>query len=138
MKVLAKKAGLSITELEQRHSQGEKWCFACGLWKPVGDFSRDISRWDGLNPGCRDCRNKRAREAHVWSTKPKQTGRTFVPARDGDFKQARRRINFFVETGLLPPPNALPCLDCGHIWAACAPSATTTSRAPAISAAEVH
>ena len=45
-----------------------------------------------------------------------QRGRSFVPARDGDKKQARRRITFFVESQLLPHQNKLPCVDCGHIW----------------------
>jgi len=30
-------------------------------------------------------------------------------------KQARRRINYLVEQGLIPHPNDLPCLDCGDM-----------------------
>lgn len=40
-----------------------------------------------------------------------------MPARDGDKIQARQRINVEVRTGHRPHPNALPCVDCGHIWA---------------------
>lgn len=36
--------------------------------------------------------------------------------RDGDKRQARRRINVEVREGRRPHPNALPCVDCGHIW----------------------
>lgn len=38
------------------------------------------------------------------------------PARDGDKKQARQRINVEVKTGYRPHPNSLPCTDCGHVW----------------------
>ena len=36
--------------------------------------------------------------------------------RDGDKRQARQRINVEVRTGHRPHPNALACVDCGHIW----------------------
>lgn len=39
------------------------------------------------------------------------------PARDGDKKQARQRINVEVRTGRRAHPNTLPCADCGHVWA---------------------
>ncbi len=40
------------------------------------------------------------------------------PARDGDKRQARHRVNVEVRTGYLPAPNSLPCADCGHVWSA--------------------
>lgn len=39
------------------------------------------------------------------------------PARDGDKKQARQRINVEVRMGRRPHPNTLACADCGHIHA---------------------
>lgn len=36
--------------------------------------------------------------------------------RDGDKRQARRRINVEVREGRRPHPNTLPCVDCGHVW----------------------
>jgi 5-methylcytosine-specific restriction endonuclease McrA len=36
------------------------------------------------------------------------------PARGGDRKQARRRINYLVEKGRIPRPDDLACVDCGH------------------------
>lgn len=36
--------------------------------------------------------------------------------RSGDAKQARQRINVEVRQGRRPHPNALPCVDCGHVW----------------------
>jgi len=39
------------------------------------------------------------------------------PARDGDKKQARQRINVEVRTGRRPRPSELPCADCDHLWA---------------------
>ena len=41
-----------------------------------------------------------------------------APARDGDKKQARQRVNVLVRTGRWPHPNTLPCKDCGHVWTA--------------------
>lgn len=38
------------------------------------------------------------------------------PPRDGDKEQARQRINVEVRTGRRPHPNALACVDCGHVW----------------------
>jgi len=35
--------------------------------------------------------------------------------RDGDRLQARRRVNYLVESGKIPPPNDLPCIDCKHV-----------------------
>jgi len=37
------------------------------------------------------------------------------PCRDGDKRQARARVNHFVEKGRLPPPSTLACVDCGHL-----------------------
>lgn len=48
-----------------------------------------------------------------------QTGRPGPapkPARDGDVRQARQRVNVEVRTGRRPHPNSLPCTDCGHVW----------------------
>lgn len=38
------------------------------------------------------------------------------PPRDGDRKQARRRINVEVREGRRVHPNTLPCASCGHVW----------------------
>ena len=40
-----------------------------------------------------------------------------MPSRDGDKKQARRRVNYLVDIGLLPDPDDVPCVDCGHLGA---------------------
>lgn len=41
-----------------------------------------------------------------------------MPTRDGDRLQARRRINYLVEQGLIPAPGDLPCFDCADaVWA---------------------
>lgn len=44
-------------------------------------------------------------------------GRRFTPARDGDVRQARSRVNYLVAQQLLADPNDLPCVDCGHVHA---------------------
>lgn len=94
-----------------------KVCVGCREAKPLTDFARDVSRSDGLTYRCRLCRNARYRAIYVPQSKPRERGRQFVAARDGDVKQARRRVNYLIEAGLLSAPNILPCTDCGHVWA---------------------
>ena len=112
-KVAAQKAGLTVAEYLRRKAAGLKKCTKCQEWTPLSDFTKDRTRYDGLNARCRHCHNS-IKPPRV----PRQKGRSFVPARDGDRKQARRRINYFVEAGLMPHPRTLPCVDCGHEWAA--------------------
>lgn len=56
---------------------------------------------------------------HTWNRTNPLTGRPGplpgVP-RDGDKKQARRKVNLEVRTGRISHPNSLPCVDCGHKW----------------------
>lgn len=93
-----------------------KMCSACGLSKGASHFAADRSRADGLTYWCRDCRNRRSRELYVPVARPKP-GRRFVPVRAGDVRQARRRVNYLIDAGLLPDPNEVACFDCGHRWA---------------------
>jgi hypothetical protein len=116
IKQAAAKIGVTVEQYEQNTASGLKWCTVCREWQARAAFAVDRSRWDGLVSVCREAKNLREREQYVPSTAPRVKGRSFVPARDGDVKQARRRVNFFVETGLLPHPNNLPCADCGHVW----------------------
>src|SRR5206468_3053283 len=97
---------------------GQKWCIACREWHPVEEFAADKSRWDGRTAACRVNRNRIARQKHrpVAITQRKTPGPPAIPARDGDKKQARRRVNVLVRTGRLEPANDVACLDCGHVW----------------------
>jgi len=61
---------------------------------------------------CKECRNSRARARYVKRGLPGRRG-WIAPTRDGDQRQARRRVNYLVEQGLIPHPDALPCMDCG-------------------------
>ena len=111
----ARRVGVTIEEYKRRVGSGEKWCVLHRAFHPVPEFAADGSRYDGLTSSCRAARNEAGRVKYVPRARPKP-GRSFVPPRDGDARQARRRINFFVEAGLMPPPNAMPCVDCGHVW----------------------
>jgi hypothetical protein len=93
-----------------------KQCAKCREHKPHSEFARDKSRADGLTYWCRACRNSRARSSYAPKPGP-ETGRRFVAPRDGDVLQARRRVNYLVEIGHLPPANKVLCADCGHEWA---------------------
>jgi len=112
----AKHAGISFAEYLDLESAGQKRCTACKTWHDLSAFALDRTRHDGLTAQCRESRNGRARRAYVPQPRRVFRGRSFVPARDGDRKQAERRINYFVEAGLIPPPNSQPCIDCGHVW----------------------
>jgi hypothetical protein len=50
------------------------------------------------------------------SIRPARSGPKHYQPRDGDKKQARRRINVEVRTGRRAHPNALTCAGCGHVW----------------------
>jgi hypothetical protein len=89
-----------------------KTCSKCHEAKSRDAFFADATRSDGLSYVCRDCRNARARAKYVKRGPPARRGWQ-VPTRDGDKKQARRRVNYLVEQGLLPRPEEIGCLDCG-------------------------
>lgn len=92
-----------------------KACRTCRRQLPLSAFGRDRSRADGLAYVCRHCKNNSARATYTPIPRP-GPGRQFVPSRDGDVRQARRRVNHLVDVGVLPAPNRVPCVDCGHVW----------------------
>lgn len=111
--VAARRIGIGVAEYKRRVAVGEKWCFRGKHWRRRKLFRTDSSRYDGLYPVCAGCRNSNNRKKYVPCPRPSK-GRSFVPARDGDKLQARRRINYFVEAGIIPRPDDLPCHDCNH------------------------
>ena len=115
LKIAASKAGVSSNEYEARMRQHLKWCSLCKQWHDKSEFGIDLSRWDGRVPSCKESKNELARMRYTPRARV-GSGRSFIPARNGDKKQARRRVNFYVESGLLPHPNKMACSDCGHIW----------------------
>lgn len=112
--IAAKKAGISPEDYRSKINAGEKWCTLCRKFHRRSEFGVENSRYDALAPSCRLSRSKSQREKYIPSTGPLLRGKRFVFARLGDKKQARRRINYFVEAGIISPPNDLPCTDCGH------------------------
>ena len=111
----AARIGVSLAEYDERRTNGQKWCTGCKAWQQSTDFARDKSRSDGLAARCRKFANAHSRRTYQPKSRP-ESGRRYVPGRDGDEKQARRRVNHLVDVGVLPPPNSLPCTDCGHNW----------------------
>ncbi len=91
-----------------------KWCRGCQDHVHRSLFGIDRSRHDGLNAVCRRCKNSDGRGRYIPRPRP-HGGRRFVFARDGDKKQARRRVNYLVEAGLIPSAASLPCNDCGDV-----------------------
>lgn len=117
MKTAAARVGIMVTEYERRVAAGLKWCGNCQAWHERDAFARDASRGDGLAAYCRESVSRRYRATYVPKGPPERYGPVPLPARDGDKRQARKRVNVLVRTGRLPRPNDLPCVDCGHVWA---------------------
>jgi hypothetical protein len=112
MKRLAAKVGIVADEFARRCAAGEKYCWRCTALHPRSAFDVDPSRVDGLNPACRDSRNRAAKAAYVPRPRKSKLGKFFAPSRAGDKRQARARVNHRVEIG------TIPCMDCGHVHAA--------------------
>jgi len=104
----AKRIGVSVDEYATRRGRGEKWCTACKAWHSVAAFGSDPTRGDGLAARCTASKRVKVRTPR----KPQDRRGWQAPTRDGDKRQARRRINYLVEQGLIPKPSDLPCLDC--------------------------
>lgn len=111
LKVAARRVGVTVEEYTAKVAAGQKWCTRCRAWRLRSEFVADRSRGDGLAASCRAHKDRRQFKL------PLGHRRGWVaPTRDGDVRQARRRVNYLVEQGRIPRPNDLPCTDCGHIW----------------------
>lgn len=113
LKTAANRTGLSLDAYLARCSAGEKWCTNCKTWHPRGEFGEDRTRTDGLASVCLRTRYKPVPQLRL--NIAKRIG-WLKPARNNDKDQARQRVNYLVAKRRLPPPNTLPCTDCGHVW----------------------
>lgn len=52
----SKEIGIRQRKIE---ANGRLWCFACKKFKALADFSRDASRWTGLDSSCKECKDAR-------------------------------------------------------------------------------
>lgn len=91
-------------------TEATKWCTRCKTEHPISAFGRDRSRGDGLSASCLASRRVAERKPQRGSLGRRKW---LKPTRDGDKRQARRRINYLVEQGRIPHPDDLPCTDCG-------------------------
>lgn len=116
-KAAAARLGLTLEQYQERLTEGEKWCTGCKAWHPVEAFPKDRHRADGRRATCREhTRVKERSTARGLNPATGRPGPAPHPARDGDKRQARQRINVEVRTGRRPHPNTQPCTDCGHVW----------------------
>lgn len=108
-KIAAGRVGLSLDEYRAKVADGQKWCTSCKAWHVVSTFGVDLSRGDGLAAACLESRHVKQLSLHMWRQR-----RGWIKAtRDGDKRQARARINYLVDSGAIPDPEELPCMDCG-------------------------
>lgn len=56
----------------------DKWCSVCGCMRPKTYFSPKADTWDGLDHRCKECENKRKRDAYAL-----KVGRPVRPYRRG-------------------------------------------------------
>jgi len=117
LKGAARRIGISQLEYQSKIDAGQKRCSGCDTWRPISEFGKDSSRGDGLSTVCYSCRKKRYDETYVPvpADRRKKSGPQRIPRRPGDKLQARSRINHDVKLGIIPHPNDLACVDCGHI-----------------------
>jgi hypothetical protein len=108
----ARLRGLSVLEYLGKRASGQKHCRRCGEWLPESQYQIDRGRSDGLKTICRRCSTAVRKK----TGRMRAMGPPPAPQRDGDVRQARRRVNVMVRTGRFPRPNSVACLDCGHEW----------------------
>ncbi len=87
-----------------------KWCTNCRAIHPCSEFGLDATRGDGLSASC--LASRRVKVKQRGAGRPGRRGWD-VSTRDGDKLHARRRVNYLVESGQIPKPSDLPCMDCG-------------------------
>lgn len=63
---------------------------------------------------CKACKNSAIRARYVKRGHPGRRGWQ-AATRDGDKKQARRRVNYLVEQNQIPAASDLPCFDCADM-----------------------
>lgn len=56
MKIVAKRAGVTLDEFTRSVNSGQKWCWRCREWKPIAEYCADRSRYDGRCSQCKACR----------------------------------------------------------------------------------
>ena len=111
--IAANKAGVTLPHYLREVAAGRKWCYLCREFHDRAAFGADATRFDGLDAACKVARNQRSRTRYT--PKVRKRGRVFVQPRDGDKLQARGRVNYLVVIGILPHPDVMPCVDCGHM-----------------------
>lgn len=92
-----------------------KICNECKQLKQLTEFKKDATRHDGYDYKCKECRKKIRLFKYIPKSRISKFGTRFSIPRDNDKEQARGRINTMVNRGLLPDPNTIKCIDCGHI-----------------------
>src|SRR5208337_5015918 len=100
-KIAAKKVGITVAQYAAKQAKGMKWCVLCRSWHAVSMFGEDSSRRAGLVPSCKESKNQRIRARYQKKVRAPRGGR-MTPPRDGDKKQARHRVNYFISAGLIP------------------------------------
>lgn len=114
IKQFCNKNKIDVLFYDKQVSKGLKWCTGCKRWHILSYFGKDKTRFDGLAASCSFYRSRVSKSKYIKKQRISKLGDRFKKARDGDKKQARSRVNHLVKCGLIPDPNKLPCVECGH------------------------
>jgi hypothetical protein len=79
--------------------------------RPCGAVLNNVNTVELGRRLCKPCKNARQRTAYIKRGRPGRRG-WLAATRDGDKLQARRRVNYLVEQGIIPRAEDLPCFDC--------------------------
>jgi hypothetical protein len=109
--------GISVDEYRDLLARGLSRCRTCKAWKSRSEFHRNKNISTGLSVDCKPCMKvlAAARYVPVPLTERRKRGAQQAPPRDGDKKQARRRIQYLIKACKIPNPNTVSCVDCGHL-----------------------
>lgn len=85
----AKRLGITLEEYLAHTQSGEKWCYKCVSWKPIGDFVLDRSRRDGHKAKCGTCDRVKVRVNRKGEPSPFK-GKTHTPEAKQRMSELRR------------------------------------------------
>lgn len=102
LKIAAGRRGMTLEEYEKKIQNGFKWCTTCKQWKIKEFFGNDLTRSDGLDAHCFECRRVKNRKKKI----------NLAPSQKIQ-QAASNAVNYAIKKGLFKKPTTLPCINCG-------------------------
>lgn len=102
LKVAAKRIGVEFDEYMSNLENGLKWCHRCKIWKSKFRFGSDVTRGDGLDAVCLECRHIKVRKQRKIATPSAKVQ-----------SQASSAVSYEIKKGRMVEVTDLVCCDCG-------------------------